>query len=174
MPEKDTIFESKVKYTGIFDFAEFYKFCYSWLVDETGMSIFSEDKYIEKVSGDSKDLDIEWSGKRKFSDYFRFDISVKFKILKMKKVEIVQNGVKIKTNDGVVEMKVKGVLTRDYDGKFESTGFQKFLRSIYEKWVITGRIDQFEDKIVGDCDDFINQAKAWLDLEGKTQSKTLT
>ena len=55
MAEKDTIFSSKIKYDGIFDFKEFYKFCYQWASEEMGYSI-SEDKYAEKISGDSKNI----------------------------------------------------------------------------------------------------------------------
>ena len=70
-------------------------------------------------------------------------------------------------NNGLVEMKVKGSLIRDYDGKFEKTASRKFMRSIYEKWVIPSRINQFEEKLVSDCDEYLAQAKAFLDLEGK-------
>lgn len=166
MAEKDTIFSSKVKYNGIFNFADFYKFCYDWLTEET-LLLISEDKYVEKLSGDSKNIDIEWSGKRKITDYFQFDAKVKFKILNLTKVEITEGGKKINTNKGSVEVSIKGILTRDYKGKFETNAFNKFLRSIYEKWIITGRIDQMEDKIIEDCDEFLGQAKAYLDLEGK-------
>ena len=61
----------------------------------------------------------------------------------------------------------EGVLVRDYNGKFETTAFKKFLRSIYEKWVIASSIEHYEDKIIGACDEFLSQTKAYLDLEGK-------
>jgi len=166
MPEKDTIFSSKIKSSGIFLFKDFYRFCYDWLIDETDLLI-SENKYVEKLEGDSKNIDIEWTGTREVTDYFKFEIKVTFRILGLTNVEINQNNAKIKTNKGSVEIKTKGTLIRDYKGKFEVNAFQKFLRSIYEKWVITSRIEQFEEKLIGDCDEFLSQAKAYLDLEGK-------
>ena len=166
MIEEDTIFSSKIKYGGIFSFEDFYKFSYSWLTDEVGLNI-AETKYSEKLSGDSKNIDIEWAGVRKLTDYFKFKMMVKFKIEGLKKVEINQNGAKVETNKGSVEVAIKGILIRDYAGKFETSAFKKFLRSIYEKWVITSRINEFEDKIIGDSDEFLSQAKAYLDLEGK-------
>ena len=54
-----------------------------------------------------------------------------------------------------------------YEGKFEKGAFRKFLRSIYEKWVIPARIEQYEEKLIGDCDEYLAQAKAFLALEGK-------
>ncbi len=166
MPEKDTIVSTKTKYTGIFLFKDFYRFCYDWLIDETNLLI-SEDKYTEKLEGDSKNIDIQWTGIRKVTDYFKFEVKVLFRILGLTNVEISKNNTKIKTNKGSVEVKVKGTLIRDWQGKFESNAFQKFLRSIYEKWVIPSRIDQFEEKLIKDCDEFLSQAKAYLDLEGK-------
>jgi len=166
MPEKDTIFSSKIKYAGIFLFKDFYRFCYDWLTDETGLDI-SEEGYTEKLSGDSKDIDIKWTGTRKVTDYFKFELKITFRILGLTNVQISQNNSKIKTNKGGVEIKIKGTLIRDYKGKFEVNAFQKFLRAIYEKWVIASRIEEFEEKLVGECDEFLSQAKSYLDLEGK-------
>ena len=166
MAEKDTIFSSSLKYKGIFSFQDFYKFCYDWLVEETGLDV-AETKYVEKLTGDSKNIDVEWTGEKKVTDYFKFEIKVDFEIIGLTKVEVMQNGVKVNTNKGSVKVKVKGILVRDYDGKFEKDAIRKFLRSIYEKWIITSRIDQMEGKLVEACDEFLGQAKAYLDLEGK-------
>ncbi|MCK5043692.1 hypothetical protein KAR52_01660 [Candidatus Pacearchaeota archaeon] len=166
MAEKDTIFSSKIKYGGIFSFADFYRFCYDWLTEETGLSI-SESKYEEKLDGESKSIGVVWLGSRTITDYFKFEVKVTFKVIGLTKVELTKDGAKIKTNKGGIEVGIKGILIRDHRGKFEATAFNKFLRGIYEKWVITSRIDEMEDKIVGDCDEFLSQAKAYLDLEGK-------
>ena len=166
MAEKDKIFSSKMKYEGIVSFKDFYRFCYDWLKEETELDV-AETKYAEKLKGDSKDIDIEWIGTRKVTDYFKFQIKAVFRILGLKEVETTQGGAKIKTNQGSVEIKLTGTLIRDYDSKFEVTAHKKFLRSIYEKWVIPSRIEQFEDKLISDCDEFLSQSKAYLDLEGK-------
>jgi len=164
--EKDTIFSSRIKYNGIFNFKEFYKFCYDWLIEETEFKI-SEDKYIEKIFGDSKDIEIKWTGKRKLTDYFLFEGVIELIVRKMTKIEINQQGIKIETNKGNAEIKVKGMLIRDYQGKFERNASQKFLRGIYEKWIIPSRVEEYENKIIAYCNDFLEQAKAYLDIEGK-------
>ena len=166
MAEREIMFSSNVKYAGIFSLENFYRFCYDWLTEETEL-LLSERKYSEKLKGELKEVDIEWIGKRKVTDYFMFEVKVVFRILELVKVEIMQDNVKIKTNKGRIEIKVTGTLVRDYDGKFEATAFKKFLRSVYEKWIIRSRIDQFEEKLITDCDEFLNQSKAYLDLEGK-------
>jgi len=166
MAEEETVYTSKVTYNGFFKFGDFYNFCYSWLKDETGMDL-AEVKYSEKLVGDAKNLEIEWKGERKLTDYFKFRIKVKMRINGLTNVELNQDGNKVSTNKGSCEMKVEGILIRDYNGKFETSAFRKFLRSIYEKWVIPARIEEYIAKVIQDCDEFLNQAKAYFDLEGK-------
>lgn len=166
MAEKDKIFSSKIKYGGIFPFSEFYKFCYDFLSEDLGFDIV-EDKYAEKLSGDSKNIDIEWTGGRGVTDYFKFEVKVSFKIVGLTNIEIDRGGVKEKSNKGSIEVGISGTIIRDPKGKFEATPFNKFLRGIYEKWVITNRISEYEGKLAGACNEFLSQTKAYLDLEGK-------
>ena len=165
MSEKEKIFSSKVKYGEIFNFTEYYKFCHDW-IEEEGYWVV-ENKYVEKLKGDAKEIDVEWTCKKKITDYFLFELKVKFKVINMKKIEINYGGSKINTNKGTVETSVDGTLIRDYESKFETSAFSKFLRGIYEKWVIPSRVEQFEDKLVDTCNTFLEQAKSYLDIEGK-------
>ena len=70
-------------------------------------------------------------------------------------------------NKGDIKIICKGTLMRDYDGKFEKDAFRKFLRGIYEKWIIAGRIEMFEERLAIKCDEFLEQTKAFLALEGR-------
>ncbi|MFH1325391.1 MAG: hypothetical protein ABIH49_01305 [archaeon] len=167
MPEKENVFSSKIKYKGIFSLSDYYNFCYDWLRDETQMDMITEEKYSEKIKETGKDIEFVWKGQKKLTDYFRFDIEITARINWLTEVEINQGGAKVKSNKGNMEMKTVGVLVRDYDGKFETTAFRKFLRSIYEKWVIPARIEEFQGKVFDYCDEFMSQAKAYLDLEGR-------
>jgi len=166
MAEREDVFSSKLKSGGFFSFKDVYVFCYKWLTEEVGLEI-SEDKYTEKVKGDKKEIEIEWSGEKKYTDYFKFDSKVKFKVTDLIQVEIVRDGSKIKTQQGTIELSVKGILVRDYQGKFDQTPTKKFWRGIYEKFVIPSNVKAYKDKIAQSCDDFLSQTKAFLDLEGK-------
>ncbi len=165
-PQKDTIFSSKISYSGIFSFKDFYKFCYDWLKEETGLELV-ENKYSEKIDGATKNINVEWTGQKNLTDYFRFDANIIFNVGGLKEIEVNQEGAKVKTNQGSVEVSIKGILVRDYEGKFETSAFKKFLRGIYEKFVIHSRIEEYEGKVASSCDTFLNQAKSYLDLEGK-------
>ena len=166
MAEKEAVFSSRIKYKGIFSFSDFYEFCYQWITEETGLDI-SEDKYSEKISGEAKNIEVKWSGEKDITDYFRFEIKIVIMGMGLKKVEINQGGKKIETNTGTIEIKVTSSLIRDYKGKFEINAFNKFLREIYEKWVIPSRIDALSNEISEESDEFLSQAKSYLDLEGK-------
>jgi hypothetical protein len=172
MAEKDTIYKTKLKAKDcLFDYGDYYKFCYNWLMQEIGMNAFSEKTYSEKISGENKDIDIKWEGYKNLTDYFRMEVKIVFKVLKLKKVEAVKNGVKVNTNQAMSnELEVKGTLVRDYQGKFEKSALTKFWRGIYERWIISERIDQMENKVFSDLDEFVGQVKAYLALEGNTAS----
>ncbi len=166
MAEKDTVFSSKIKYVGIFSFGDFYKFCHEWLTQETDLKI-SEDKYIERITGDSKEVEVVWIGKKKMTDYFQFETKVEMKIKHLTQVELEQKGIKTQTNKGEIEVKMKSELSKDYQGKFETSAYRKFMRGIYQKWVIPSAIEEYVNRITSDSDEFLSQAKEFLDLEGK-------
>ena len=165
MVEKDNVFTSKIKQSGIFDFKEFYRFAYEWL-DGEGYDV-SEDKYSEKVSPQGKEIEIDWTAKRKISDYFRFVGKIKWRILGMKDVEVQKNGEKLKMNKGTAEIKAKGVLEKDYEHRWEDNPFFKFLRGIYDRYIIRARIDQYETKLVKEMDEFLGQCKSFLAIEAQ-------
>ena len=165
MAEKDTQFKEKIKQSGTFDFKDLYSFAYEWL-DGEGYNV-AEKKYAEEVSGDSKKIEIEWETKKKVSDYFQFVIKVDWKMLNLKNVEVIREGKKIKLNSGQAEIKVSGVLVKDYESRWEDRPIWKFLRGVYDRYIIRSRIDEYEDKITSQADDFVNQLKAYLAIEGK-------
>ncbi|MCF7910568.1 hypothetical protein K9L16_02765 [Candidatus Pacearchaeota archaeon] len=166
MAEKTKVFSSKVKYDGIFNFRDFYGFCYDWLTGQLGFDLM-EDMYSEKIVGDAKEIEIKWACEKKLTDYFKFESEIKFRIGGLKNVEVTQEGKKFNTNKGSVEITMGGTLVRDYQGKFEQDAFRKFLRGIYERWVISSNVEQFEGLVFSESDEFLAQAKAYLDLEGK-------
>ncbi len=165
MAEKDTIFSGKIKQKGIFNFKDFYAFAYDWLVGQ-GYNV-TEKVYSEEVTGDSKKIEIKWEAKRKISDYFRFVIKIDWMIIELKNIEIQREGKKIKTNSGQPELKINGILEKDYENKWEDAAFWKFLRGIYDRYIIKSRIDDYEDKIKDEVEEFIAQCKSYLVVEGK-------
>lgn len=164
MVEKDPVFKGKVRQKGIFDFKELYRFCYTWLVDQ-GYDV-TEKKYAEKVTATGKEIEIEWVGERKISDYFRFSLKIHWRILGMTTVEVDREGKKVSMDKGDIEISVAGVLEKDYEHRWEKNAFTKFLRGLYDHYVIKSRIEAYEGKLFSEADEFIAQVKSFLAIEG--------
>ncbi len=165
MSDYETVYGSKLKHTGNFDFKEFYRWCYDFLSEETSLKV-TENRYIEKVLADAKSVDIFWTGTRKITSYFLFEVKIQWRILGLKDVEIQKDGQKIKVQNASVEIKVKGTLKRDYEDQFEAKSWTKSLMEIYDKYFVPARIDEYETKLISDCNEFLDQAKAYLELLG--------
>ncbi|NCN86317.1 hypothetical protein GW932_00640 [archaeon] len=163
---KDQIFSSAIKYAGIFSFKDFYEFSFKWLKGEMGLTI-SEEEYEEKLKGNAKDIKVKWKGTAKVAEYFNFEVGITFEVEGLTEVEINQGGEKIRSNQGKIKIKITGTLIKDPKNQFETTPTMKMWRGIYEKFIIPSRIKQYEDKLVGGCDEYLAQAKAFLDLEGR-------
>src|SRR3989338_4199173 len=78
MPKEDTIFDNtKIKYSGNFDYKEIYKKLYVWITQQ-GYSKPYEKKYWEKVKPDGKLAEFVWETTKTKDDYFKFTIEIKF------------------------------------------------------------------------------------------------
>ena len=168
MPEKDNIFKSKTKYEGLFVFRDFYKFAYEWLSEEANLLVI-EKKYEEKIKGVVKEIVLEWNGTREVTDFFKFEFEIKMTLKKLVEKEILKDGKKIKTNEGSIKIELKGNLIKDYEGKFETNAFYKFIRGVYERWVIPSRIEEYKEKVIELSNEFLNQVKDYLDMEGNSE-----
>lgn len=166
MVEKDKLFETKIKQKGVFDFKETYNVLYEWLIDE-GYDV-NEKEYKEVIGpGGAKEILVKWEARRKISDYFRFIIKIQFHILGMKDVEVEIDGVKTPMNTGQFELKAGGVLEKDYENRWENHPFFKFFRTLYDRYLIPARIEQYEGKLIAEVDEFLTQCKSYLALTGR-------
>ncbi|MEM4647926.1 MAG: hypothetical protein QXO12_01280 [Candidatus Pacearchaeota archaeon] len=164
MGEIDKIYETKIKYGGIFDFKNVYTLIFEWLSD---MGYFVVEKeYSEKIKAEGKEIEIKWTCTKKVTDYFRFIINVNWRIDNLQEIEITKEK-KIRTNKGNIEIKFSAILERDWQNKYEVSPFHKFLRAVYEKYIIPNRIEQMEEKVTEEVLDIVNNVKAYLILEGK-------
>jgi len=164
MPEKDTIFKTKVKYDGLFNFRDFYNFAYEWLSEEANLSVI-EKKYEEKLKGLVKEIVLEWNCTKEVTDFFKFEFEIKMTLKRLVEKEILKDGKKIKINEGSIKIDLKGNLIKDYEGKFETSAFYKFLRGAYERWIMS-RIEEYKEKVIELSNNFLNEAKDYLDMEG--------
>jgi hypothetical protein len=165
MAEKDKVLAEKIKHTGIFSFSELYEYLYDWFADESYK--IREKKYTEKILGDAKTIEIEWECARKISDYFKFEIKLTWLITGLKKIEVKKEDQKVTMNSGTVEIKYTATIIKDYENRWENQPFWKFLRGIYDRYIIRSRIDYYEDRVEDDLREIVSQTKAFLALESR-------
>jgi len=169
MSEKDTLHKARIKQRGLFDFKDIYEFLYDYLMDEN-YDIF-ERKYVEKVKGQSKDVEIQWEVFKEVSDYFQFVITLDWVILGMKSIEVERDGKKIMMDTGMIEIRFKADLVKDYESRWENHPFWLFLRGIYDKYIIRTRIEEYEEKLLGEIFELMKQTKSLLAIETTSEKK---
>ena len=129
MTEKDTIVKEKIKYVGLGDLDETYKFARDWFWKEEYNLV--EDSYSEKIKSTGKEIEIEWTAAKELTDYFKATLKIKWRILAMTDVEVEKDGKKKKMNKfGEFGMEFKGILEKDYSSKWEGSATQKFFKEI--------------------------------------------
>jgi hypothetical protein len=165
MPELSPVYDGKIAHLGIFDFKELYRFMFEWFKEY--QYILNEKKYSEKIKADGKEIEIEWLCLRKISDYFRFRIKIVTRVVRMVTVEVQQDGVKVNRDKGDMEIKFWSWIERDYENKWEQNSVTKFLRGVYDKYIIRSRIEFYEEKLKEEVDEVMSQTKSFLVLSAQ-------
>jgi hypothetical protein len=165
MAEKNNVFKQVLKHKGFFNYPDLYTFCYNWFKDHR-YKLF-EEAYTEKLQGDSKEIVIKWVAKRKVSDYFKEEIKVDWHILGMINAEVMVGDKKEKTNKGEAKISISADLVHDHEDNWSKTVFYKFLRGVYDKYIIRNTTDQYEDRLNSAASEFYEDLKAFLNLEGR-------
>ena len=164
MVEVSPVFDGKVVHAGIFEFREMYRFLYEWF--RQFEYLVQEKKYSEKIKADGKEVDIEWICLRKISEDYRFRMRVLIRIIKLVTVEVQEGGVSVKRDKGDIEVKFYSYIERDWQNRWDQHPITKFLRGFYERYMLRGRMEFFEDKLKDEVDETMSQLKAFLALMG--------
>ncbi len=154
----------KLKWKGIFDFDDLYQKMKFWL-DFYGFgdenSSFKEEKYVQRLKGDSKQIEIRWKGEKIINDYFSYVITITFFALGLKDIKVEEDGKQIGKNTGEIEMRFSAHLVTNRQGKWKKDGLMK---KIYESYIIKDRIEQNTIDLYEMTYNFRDEIKAMLDL----------
>jgi hypothetical protein len=164
MAELSPVYDGKMVHSGIFDFRELYRFMYEWFRDFSYLIL--EKKYSEKIKAEGKEIEFEWLCLRKISEDYRFRIKIVTRIVKMVTVEVQEGGVKFNRDKGEIEIKFNSYIERDWQNRWDQHPITKFLRGFYERYMLRGRMDFFEDKVKSEVDETMSQIKSFLSLMG--------
>jgi len=156
----DLLKEQKIKWEGIIDFGELYKYMKLWLEDNGYANERNlEQRYIERIKGDKKQYEIFWHGTKDKSEFFKYNIDVAILVLGLADVEVEQNGIKRKMQKASYEFKISSYI--------ESTPLWdnlKGLHRIYYNLIIRKRIDDYLRELYGKSTGFHSYIKEFLGL----------
>lgn len=162
MSVSSNIAKQTIKKKGYWNYSELYGFCFNWLKDN-GYSV-KEGEYVEKLSDFGKEIQLKWEGGRRVTDYFKFVIKVEWHILGMNDAVIERDGKQEKTNKGEIKLSISADLVKDYEDNWDKKPMIKFMRGIYDKYIIRTTIDNYEDVLKDDFKEYVNQIKSFLEL----------
>jgi len=162
MVQKSEVYKHVIKKKGFWNYTELYNFCFDWLQRENYHVV--ENEYIEKMSDFGKEVLLEWKAQRKVTDYFKNVIHVKWHILGMNSAEVERDGKKEKTNKGEVKITISADLVKDYEARWEDKPLWKFLRGVYDKYIIRTTTEEYEDRLEDKATEYAGDVKALLDL----------
>ena len=166
MSEKEQVIRERARHDGIFDFKGLYSFAHDWLKEEKRYGVV-EERYNEKVSGNARDLMIEWKASKVLSDYFKLEIAMRFIISGMTEVEVEVDGQRKKMNKGRVEFDIRGALVKDPESKWDKAPVTRFMRDVYNKYVVPGRVFNMEMKVRTDVSSLKDELKAFMELSSR-------
>lgn len=148
----------KMSSESVFSMHDFYRVLRKWF-DDHGYVMF-EKEYVDKLGEAGKKGEIKWQPWKKVDDYVRFHIDFKVTFSDLKEVE-TKGGL---LNKGEVGIKVVSYLEKDYENRWETNFMAKFLRSIYDYFIMKERFDTYKAELREESFDIFNEAKAFLGL----------
>jgi len=160
MPLKTTVLDNiKISQESIFGMGELYKSLFRWF--EIYEYDFYEKAYQVANTPNGKNLKIYWVAEKKMDAYVMYVIELSILILGMTDVEIEKNGLKTKTNKGIIEFRVSGYLRKDYNDKWKSI---LPLRYMYDKIIARHRLNRYETEFFLESKKLTDEIKAFLNL----------
>lgn len=139
-----------VKHRGFFDYSELLQAVRKWFVDEN-FDTLDMPMYKQKFPGPTgTEHEFKMRGKKNITEYVKYDFEFSMRVYNLRDVEIIQDGKKIKVQDGQIWFEIAPVLILDWQDRFKGAGpFAPFITSLnefYRKYIIKYTIvDYWED-----------------------------
>ncbi|MBI1970551.1 hypothetical protein HYS47_02305 [Candidatus Woesearchaeota archaeon] len=165
MPHEESLGRiSQLRYKGVFDFEQLYRLMRAWFAER--QYEFFEVKYKDKDKTMGHELEITWKADRKINDFCRNDIKMFIHCWDMNEMEVVKDGKKKKVFKGRMMITFDASLTLDYQGLWDGSKLQRFLRELYIKHIIWHEIDDvWGDKLWYEVNKLQQLVKRFLDME---------
>lgn len=150
---------------GIFSVKEVHDVIMDWIFTKGYVPI--ESKAQQVVKKDSKFFEYTFMPFKKLSDYAKSEAKIVVSAFDCKDIVVEVAGKKRKMQEGRIIVTVEGLLVTDYESKWEKTGWLYAFRVIFEKYIISPFISDFEKQAVGDVNHLISQLRGYFNLQKK-------
>lgn len=152
----------RLTYTGIFSVVELYQLIDRW-TREKGYDK-RENKNVEEVKPSGKNIELDIEPWKKITDYVRSSIHMRIIMSDIKEVEVEKDNLKVKMNQGKVQIIIDGWLDTDYENRWEGHPIFFFLRSVFEKYVYKPFTVGYENYVASDVSHLHSTIKSFLNL----------
>jgi hypothetical protein len=160
---KTLIWMRPLKYSGLVDLRGLYAIMDKWMAENHYNK--NERRNHESVSEEGKQIILEELPWKKLSDYAKCEMRIYIEMTNLKEEVVTRNGLKHKYFHGDIFFSFDCYLVTDYEGHWESKPAYYFLRFIVDKFVYKSYTGRFEQEATSDCNEFINEIKAYLNME---------
>jgi len=163
MAEQKLVIEGiEVGYEGIMNIREIYKIIDDWMAANN----YDKNELVnsEYLKPEGKYVELVLEPYSKVSDFVKNIIKIRIIARNLKDVDIEQDGVKKKMQEGILMITFQGILETDYEGKWEQKASIYFLRVLVDKYIYKFYTDRFESGLAKDVKDLSTQVKSFLNL----------
>jgi len=168
MAERETLVDNyRIQYEGLLSVVDLYTMIDEYF-EEKGYDK-REKKNIERVSPEGKFIEIELEPYKKITDYAKSSIKVRLQMKNIKEIEVERDGVKVRLNQGSVNIVFSCYLETDYEHKWETKPMFYFMRVLYDKFIYASYTSQYKGEVVNDFNQLISQIKSFLNLYRATK-----
>ena len=140
--KKLVISDLTLKYTGLFNLQELYYVIDRWSKE---MAYDKEEhKHEVQVHSDGVTVNIDTRPYKKISDYIKHIVKCRIQGDKLKDVVVKVDGKETKLQEGTITIILDGYQQTDWEGKWVSNAFSYFLRTIIDKYIYSGYLENYE------------------------------
>lgn len=123
-----------IRYQGLFDFEGLYQAAVDWC--KAHRYHFHEDSYKHKVPSPlGAEQEMLWTMYANVTEFFRFDITINVHTWEMTEVEVIKDGKKKILTNARLEIKMKGKVTADWQGRFKEGALRKMMKTLLTDYI---------------------------------------
>ena len=172
--------EFRIKFNDVFSLRNLYIMLHETLLEESWRGkdsdpdhadieiMYSENVFQKGIHRGGKDLWFWWRAEKffegKYSSYIKNFLDIDAHVVYLQNVEVVDQGKKMTTQKGEIEMFFKARMETDYKSEWEKHWFMKQLKQLYEKRILHVELEKREKELWRDVSRIHAKVKQFLQL----------